>query len=116
MLDISAIEQNLNVRLVTGEYEIIAWLFRHGPTRSRELSMCTKVSLANFQITLRRLKDDNIVISIADEKDRRVRLFDLADEVRAECEAWFGGTTDCNLPSVTRAGRNGSAGLSATHG
>lgn len=73
---------------MTGEFEILSWLFHHGPTRSRELSICTKVSIANFQIILRRLKDEGLVVSYSDEKDRRVRLFDLAEHVRRDFEEW----------------------------
>lgn len=109
MFDISSVEMKLNLRLVTGEFEIISWLFRHGPTRSRELSMCTKVSLANFQIILRRLKDDNIVVSIPDKNDRRVRLFDLASHVRVECEAWMQGLEGASGRQLLGNSHNGSA-------
>lgn len=111
MFSISSIEAKLNLRLVTGEFEIISRLFRHGPTRSRELSMCTKVSLANFQIILRRLKDDNIVVSIPDKNDRRVRLFDLASHVRAECEAWGQGCAGASGKPLPGNSHNGSAVL-----
>jgi len=83
------IESELGLRLVTGEFEIIACLYRNGPTRSKDLSHVTKVSIANFQGILRRLKGDGIILSVCDPDDRRARLFDLVESVRQACDRWF---------------------------
>lgn len=111
---ISRIESELSLRLVTGEFEILAWLYRNGPTRSNELSRATKVSIANFQGILRRLKGDGIIVSVCDPNDRRVRLFDLAESVRQACETCLAGDVDAMEPQVGRA-RLGRVGGAADH-
>jgi len=87
---IYAIETDLSLRLVTGEFEILSHLYRHGPTRSKDLSRVTKVSIANFQGILRRLKGDGIIVSVCDPEDRRVRLFDLSDCARQSFDLGLG--------------------------
>lgn len=109
MQGIGKIEGALNLRLVTGEFEILSWLFKHGPTRSRELSMCTKVSIANFQIILRRLKEENLIVSEPDAADRRVRLFDLSPHVRDEFENWL------NESSAARSLLGAANGFAGAH-
>jgi hypothetical protein len=50
----------------------------------------TKVSIADFQGILRRLKGDGIIVSVCDPEDRRVRLFDLSDCARQSFDLGLG--------------------------
>lgn len=90
-------------------------MLANGPTRSRELSLATKVSIANFQGILRRLRDDGIIVSFCDEKDRRVRLFDLAEHVRQECEVLLSGGVGC-AGGALHNGHDRSAGMAGNPG
>lgn len=78
------LEKRLRLRLVTSEFEIITWLFCNGPTPSRDLARHTKASIANFQLIVRRLKDDGVVVTNLGDQDRRVREYDLSPKIRGE--------------------------------
>lgn len=80
------LEKRLRLKLVTSEFEIISWLYVNGSTPSRDLSRCTKASIANFQLIVRRLKEEGILIAKAGCGDRRVREYDLSDVVRVEID------------------------------
>lgn len=97
------LEGRLKARLITGELEIICWLYVHGPTSSRALSERTKVSNANYQMILRRLKDGGVLIVEPGEGDRRVRHYDLSSEVRRQIEAALLGTMVSPLGAVPPA-------------
>lgn len=84
MFILMELERRLRLKLVTSEFEIISWLFVNGSTSSRDLSRCTKASIANFQLIVRRLKEEGILIAQAGSGDRRVREYDLSDAVRTE--------------------------------
>ena len=84
---LAELEGRLKARLITGELEIICWLYANGPTSSRALSEKTKVSNANYQMILRRLKEEGVLIVHAGEEDRRVRHYDLAHHVRQQIDA-----------------------------
>lgn len=87
------LEGRLKARLITGELEIISWLYTHGATSSRALSERTKVSNANYQMILRRLKDEGVLVVQSGEDDRRVRHYDLAPHVRQQIVSAFSGDT-----------------------
>jgi DNA-binding MarR family transcriptional regulator len=90
MLELSKIlqvEEALKLRLVTAHFEIVHWLFVHGPTNSRELARETKVSPANFQIILKRLREDGVVTTEVEDADRRRRRYALAPEIRKKLAA-----------------------------
>jgi DNA-binding MarR family transcriptional regulator len=103
MKNILELESKLRLRLITGEFELLSWLYFNGPTKSRDLAVRTKTSIANFQIILRRLKSSNIILSLNTDDDRRVRVYDLAPEIRAEFDMIF--TTDPEGNSILMAVR-----------
>jgi len=80
------LERRLRLRLVTSEFEVIAWLYANGSTPSRDLSRNTKASIANFQLIVRKLKQDGVLITRCGREDRRIREYDLSDTVRAEID------------------------------
>ena len=95
------LENRLNMRLITAEFEILAWLHFNGPTKSRDLSTRTKSSIANFQLILKRMRDDGVIIASPDAHDGRSRLYDLAPAVREEMRALF--ETDAQSRAVLAA-------------
>lgn len=97
------LEGRLKSRLITGELEIICWLYAHGPTSSRALSERTKVSNANYQMILRRLKDEGVLVVQAGDGDRRVREYDLSPHVREQIDITLNGTLNggpCAAPML----------------
>ena len=84
MKRIAYLEAKLKVRLITSEFEILAWLYLHGPTRSRDLSAKTRSSPANYQIIVKRLRAAGIISSQEDYSDGRARIYDLAPAVRQD--------------------------------
>ena len=84
---ILALENELKLRLVTGAFEIVQFLYINGPTNSRELATKTKVSPANFQAILRRLREVGIVVTETEEGDRRRRRYALAPHVDRQIRA-----------------------------
>lgn len=84
MIVFAELEKRLRLRLVTSEFEVVSWLYVNGSTPSRDLSRQTKASIANFQLIVRRLKDDGVLIARPGRDDRRVRGYDLSPEVRVE--------------------------------
>lgn len=95
------LEAKLRLRLITSEFEILAWLYFHGPTRSRELCGKTKALVANFQIILRRMREQGVIVPCADLHDRRARAYDLAPAVRADLAQLY--DTDPDSRAVLRA-------------
>lgn len=93
------LEGRLKARLITGELEIICWLYANGPTSSRALSERTKVSNANYQMILRRLKEEGVLIVQSGEEDRRVRHYDLAPHARQQIDSTL---TRDRLPAEVR--------------
>lgn len=104
MKNILELESKLRLRLITGEFEFLSWLYFNGPTKSRDLAVRTKTSIANFQIILRILKSSNIILALSTDDDRRVRVYDLAPEIRAEFDMIF--TTDPEGNSILMAVRS----------
>lgn len=78
MGQIFALESALKLRLVTGNFEVIYALYEGGATPSRELARRTKVSMANFQVILKRLREEGIVVIEQDASDGRKRRYALA--------------------------------------
>jgi len=106
------LENKFKIRLVTGEFEILTHLYFNGPTRSRELSLHTKSSVANFQIILRRMRDDGLIVYHQIDLDGRVRVYDLAREVRQEISETFKSESESRsifsaMPFTAALGRNG---------
>lgn len=101
MKNILELESRLRLRLITGEFELLSWLYFNGPTKSRDLAVRTKTSIANFQIILRRLKSSNIIVSLNTDDDRRVRVYDLSPEIREEFDLIF--TSDAEGNSILMA-------------
>jgi len=87
LLKIMALQILLKMRLVTGSFEIVYWLYTNGPTNSRDLARQIKVSPANFQIILRRLREDSLVLIETDDADKRGRRYSLAPEVWDQMKA-----------------------------
>ena len=83
------IESTLNIKLVTGEFEIILWLYANGPTRSTCIAKKTKLSIANFQIILRKMRENGILNLLPNEHDRRGRVYDSAPHVRQTFDQMF---------------------------
>lgn len=88
------LEGKLRLRLITSEFEILAWLYFNGPTRSRELCGKTKASVANFQIILRRMREEGVIVPCIDAQDRRARAYDLAPGVRADLALLYDSDPD----------------------
>lgn len=101
MKNILQLETKLKLRLITNEFELLSWLYFNGPTKSRDLAVMTKTSIANFQIILRKLKSCNIIVGSSSTDDRRVRLYDLAPDIRMEFDLIF--TTDPEGNSILMA-------------
>lgn len=83
---LSELESRLRLRLVTSEFELVSWLYANGSTPSRDLSRRTKASIANFQLIVRRLKEDGVLIAQCGSADRRVREYDLSLSARSEID------------------------------
>lgn len=83
------LENRLKVRLITVEFELLAWLYLHGATRSQELARRTRASIANFQITLRRLHHAGVIEVVQCETDKRSRLYDLTLVARTQMRQLF---------------------------
>jgi len=84
------LETKFRLKLITAEFEILCALYFNGATRSSELALKTKASVANFQIILRRLRDEGLVVHRQDDGDGRVRVYDLSREIREEIGQVFG--------------------------
>ena len=83
------IENTLNIKLLTGEFEIILWLFANGPTRSTDIAKKTKMSIANFQITLRKMRENDILKLVQNDADKRGRVYDISPHVRQVFDHMF---------------------------
>lgn len=83
------LESKLRMRLITAEFELLSFLYFNGPTKSRDLSLSTKSSIANFQLILRRLRESAVVEVEQDQIDQRVRVYRLSDEIRHEFSMIF---------------------------
>ncbi len=86
MQTILTIEDILKVKLVTSDFRVIYNLFVHGPTRSSELFHLSRASAANFQIILRRLRNDGLIVAQQVDSDGRARVYDLAPQTRLQIE------------------------------
>jgi len=78
------LEDVLKLRLVTGAFEILHSLYINGPTNSRLLARETKVSQANFQMILRRLREESVIVMEVEGTDKRKRRYALAPDIRRQ--------------------------------
>jgi len=76
------LEKSLDLRLVTSDYKIISSLYLHGAMRSSDLFGVSGSSAANFQIILRRLKNEKVIVAQQLHEDGRARIYDITPEVR----------------------------------
>lgn len=76
-------EKETGTRLVTFDFEILFFLYVHGPSPSMTVLEATSASLAAFVKALKRLTEDGMLIVEQGKADRRVRNYDLAPDVRA---------------------------------
>lgn len=105
MKNILELESKLKLRLITGDFELLSWLYFNGPTKSRDLAVRTKTSIANFQIILRRLKSSGIIVSLNTEEDGRVRVYDLSTQIRDEFDMIFTSDPEGNAILMAVCGR-----------
>jgi len=102
------LEKKLRMRLITGEFEVLSFLYFNGPTKSHDLSLSTKSSIANFQLILRRLRESGVVVVEQELADRRVRVYQLSPEIRREFSRIFDGDMESRAVLAQIAGLNGS--------
>lgn len=76
-------EKETGTRLVTFDFEILFFLYVHGPSPSMTVLEATSASLAAFVKALKRLTEEGMLIVEQGKADRRVRNYDLAPDVRA---------------------------------
>jgi DNA-binding MarR family transcriptional regulator len=76
-------EEETGTRLVTFDFEILFFLYVHGPSPSMTVLEATSASLAAFVKALKRLTEEGMLIVEQGKADRRVRNYDLAPDVRA---------------------------------
>ena len=80
-------EKETGTRLVTFDFEILFFLYVHGPSPSMTVLEATSASLAAFVKALKRLTEEGMLIVEQGKADRRVRNYDLAPQVRAKIAA-----------------------------
>ncbi|MFM7028393.1 MAG: MarR family transcriptional regulator [Chakrabartia sp.] len=76
-------EKETGTRLVTFDFEILFYLYVHGPSPSMTVLEATSASLAAFVKALKRLTEGGLLIVEPGQSDRRVRNYDLAPAVRS---------------------------------
>lgn len=82
-------EKDTGTRLVTFDFEIIFFLYIHGPSPSMTVLQSTSASLAAFVKALKRLTEEGLLVVEQGQMDRRVRNYDLAPDLRAKLGAEF---------------------------
>lgn len=83
LLNMSRMERELGVNLMTPELRIIGHLLANGPVPSQKLLACAGVSPAGFHIVKNRLIGQRLIVGIKSAEDRRQTLYDLTAAVRA---------------------------------
>lgn len=82
-------EKETGTRLVTFNFEIIFFLYLHGPSPSMTVLQATNASLAAFVKALKRLTEDGLLVVEQGMMDRRIRNYDLAPDLRAKLSDAF---------------------------
>jgi DNA-binding MarR family transcriptional regulator len=101
------LETKLRMRLITAEFEVLSFLYFNGPTKSRDLSLSTKSSIANFQLILRRLRESEVVVVEQDDADQRVRVYRLSSEIQREFSLIFDADAESRAVLAQIAGLHG---------
>lgn len=101
------LETKLRMRLITAEFEVLSFLYFNGPTKSRDLSLSTKSSIANFQLILRRLRESDVVVVEQDQTDQRVRVYQLSPDIRREFSLIFDADAESRAVLAQIAGLHG---------
>lgn len=77
-------EKETGTRLVTFDFEIIFFLYLHGPSPSMTVLQATNASLAAFVKALKRLTEEGLLVVEQGTMDLRIRNYDLAPDIRAK--------------------------------
>lgn len=75
------IEAELNIRVLSLEFEIVLCLFEQGPLSASEIIDIIHASQAGFNHIARRLLAEGILVSARSDVDRRMTLYSVSPQV-----------------------------------